>query len=719
MSITREWDWIRVSTLAVSVGLLGLALYSKPAVTAAPALTVTLAADVPIYSGRLADGWQDWSWAKHNLQSADVNHQGHVAIRMDADKFTGVYLHTDGLNTRGYKALWVWVHGGSSGGQQIDVAAADTGKNFGPRVELGASADGGKIPAGKWTLAIIPLKSLNAADTTITGFVFQDKAGKPQGPLYLTDIKLVGDASIGPAAVSVTVDTSQDVHPISPYIYGLAHTTPEIAKSLRIGSHRWGGNPNSRYNWEVNAWNHARDWEFSNYGDQRLASRVPGVVADGFVLGNKSAGIATLLTVPTIGYVAKDVNDSSRSLNVPKGGGPPVSMGSEAIPDYNPAENQRRTSVKSYPRKGKPFRDPPDIADNAVYQDEWINHLVRKFGKASEGGVRFYAMDNEADLWDGTHTDVHPVRMSYDDILTNFLEYATAVKEVDPSAQVTGPVSWGWTGYFHSPRDRDNWNARPDRKAHGDLPLIPWFLEQVKKHDQRTGRRSLDILDVHFYPQGAGVYEGKTDAATDALRIRSTRGLWDPTYKDESWIGEPVNLLPRMKDWINQYYPGTGLGLTEWNFGADSTINGAIAIAESLGTFGRENLAIANYWTTPKDQSPGYFAFKIFRNADGRGGGFGDKSVKAVSTAPNEISCFASVDSISGQPVIIVVNKQPDKDTAITIKLNHGKSVTTASGWRYGEQNPTEISRLPDMTVTNSLLVMQAPRYSVTLLRLR
>jgi hypothetical protein len=413
------------------------------------------------------------------------------------------------------------------------------------------------------------------------------------------------------------------------------------------------------------------------------------------------------------------VNDSSRSLDVPKEGGPPVSSGSEAIPGYNPAENQRRTSVKSYPRKGKPFQDPPDIADNAVYQDEWINHLVKKFGKASEGGVRFYAMDNEADLWDGTHTDVHPVRMGYDDILTNFLEYATAVKAVDPSSQITGPVSWGWTGYFHSPRDRDNWNARPDRKAHGDLPLIPWFLEQVKKHDQRTGKRSLDILDVHFYPQGAGVYEGKTDPGTNALRIRSTRGLWDPTYKDESWIGEPVNLLPRMKEWINQYYPGTGLGLTEWNFGADSTMNGAIAIAESLGTFGREGLTIANYWTTPKDQSPGYFAFKIFRNVDGRGLGFGDKSVKAVSTAPEDISCFASVDGISGQPVIIVVNKQPDKDTSVTIKLKHGKSLTNASCWRYSERNPTEIEHLPDMAVSGDTLVMPAPRSSITLLRLR
>ncbi len=63
-------------------------------------------------------------------------------------------------------------------------------------------------------------------------------------------------------------------------------------------------------------------------------------------------------------------------------------------------------------------------------------------------------MDNEPDLWDSTHTDVHPARMGDDDLLRTFLDYAAAVKAVDPDAQVTGPVSWGWTGYEYSPLDR-------------------------------------------------------------------------------------------------------------------------------------------------------------------------------------------------------------------------------------------------------------------------
>lgn len=518
--------------------------------------------------------------------------------------------------------------------------------------------------------------------------------------------------------VTITVDTSQDSHPISPLIYGLAHAGPEYLTDLRLGVNRWGGNPNTRYNWEINAWNHARDWQFSNYGDAKPESRVPGIIADQFVEANRKAGVVTMLTIPTIGWVAKDFLDANRSANVPNTGGLPVSPGSDAIAGYDPAENRARTSVRSFAHKPGLFADPPDVNDNAVYQDEWVNHLVKRFGKAADGGVRFYAMDNESDLWDGTHTDVHPVRPGYDEMLSKFLEYGTAVKSVDPTAQVTGPVSWGWTGYIHSPRDRDRWNERPDRKAHGDLEFIPWFLQEVRKHDERTGKRTLDVLDIHFYPQGQGVFSDKSDPATESLRIRSTRALWDPTYKDESWINEPVKLLPRMKDWINERYPGTKLALTEWNWGADKTHGGAVAIAECLGIFGREGLTLANYWTVPPVKSPGYYAFKIFRNADGQGSGFGDLSVRATSSAPADVSCFASVDRKTGQPVLVLINKTPGRNAQTMFHVKHSRALTSASLWRI-DPSSAGVQHLPEMAFAGSDIKITAPPYSITLIRIK
>ena len=141
----------------------------------------------------------------------------------------------------------------------------------------------------------------------------------------------------------------------------------------------------------------------------------------------------------------------------------------------------------------------------------------------------------------------------------------------------------------------------------------------MARHDRQTGRRTLDVLDVHFYPQATGVYAGQTDPATNALRLRSTRALWDAGYQDESWIAAPVQLLPRLRQWVRQNYPGTKIGLTEWNWGAENTLNGGLAVAEVLGILGREQIDLACYWTCPPIKSPAFFAYKMYRSPDGTG----------------------------------------------------------------------------------------------------
>jgi hypothetical protein len=723
-------DAPRLAALAASLILLAAVMLrlDRNPVAAESSASVPVG-DTTIYDGGLAKGWQDWSWAKHDMASREALFRDRPTLRMEPNGFQGVYLHAESLDTTGASSLWVWVHGGIAGGQKINVAAVDANKKFLPAVDLGKATTAGRIPAGRWSLAILPLARLRAANRNITGFVFQDAAGARQPSIYLAGIVLKGAPKAPPkpaAPLTIQIDTSKDVKPISPLIYGLAGGSAAMLRDLRIGSLRWGGNPNTRYNWERgNCWNAARDWQFrnGNYGSRAAEDRVASGVADKFVAKARASGAAALITIPTIGWVARDDNQDNRSVDVPGAGGVPVSPGSDAVKGYDPAANRRVTSVRSFAHKRGAFEYPPDLKDEAVYQDEWVAHLVQKFGRAANGGVRFYAMDNEPDLWAFTHTDIHPVLPDYDEILSKFLEYATAVKAVDPTAQITGPVSWGWTGYFHSPRDHNHWNDRPDRKAHGDLPLIPWFLDQTRKHDQRTGRRTLDVLDIHYYPQGNGVYGGKTDAATNALRLRSTRALWDPAYKDESWINEPVNLIPRMRTWIGQYYPGTKLGITEWNWGADKTLCGGLAVAECLGVFGREGVALANYWTAPPEQSPGYFAYKLFRNADGQGRGFGDNSVQARSSDPSAVSCFASLDtsdSSAGMPAVILINKQPDAEAVATVAIRHSRPLKTASVWRYDGGDLKSIARGAPIAFKGSgpsTATIRLPAYSMTLLR--
>src|SRR5579884_297451 len=532
------------------------------------------------------------------------------------------------------------------------------------------------------------------------------------------------DASQRPTDILLTIHAGQRLGPISPYIYGMASPGPDHYRQLRVPLWRWGGNPSTRYNWEKgNCWNAARDWQFrnGNYNNTSPQDRRPSGVADKGIAYGKSVGAQALITIPTMGWVARDDNNANRSLGVPDMSGPPVAPGSAAIAGYDPGANRRRVSQRSLPRKGRPFSDPPNLTDDVVYQDEWVYHLTRKFGRASAGGVRFYAMDNEPDLWDGTHTDMHPVRPDYDELLRRFLDYATAIKDVDPTAQITGPVSWGWTGYFFSPRDRgsDNYRTAADRAAHGGMAFLPWFLQQVAAHDRKTGRRTLDVLDVHFYPQGNGVYGSRSDPQTDALRLRSTRALWDPTYTDESWIGTAVQLIPRLRQWINKYYPGTKIGLTEWNWGADGTLNGGLAVAEVLGILGRERVELACYWTAPGIGTPGFYAYRMFRNADGAGYGFGDVAVAADSNAPNQVSCFGSVEAKTGNPCILILNKMPETEATVTLAVQGGKPVTAASVYRYSGEDLKSIRHLPDIAIRAGRARVQLPAYSITLLRCR
>jgi hypothetical protein len=518
-----------------------------------------------------------------------------------------------------------------------------------------------------------------------------------------------------PTRVTITVNPSQVIRQISPLIYGVSVASPETLAALGARLNRWGGNPNTRYNWVLgDAWNSARDWEFRNYGGANPGEVVLESASDRFIAANRALAVETALTVPAIGWVARDGNSETRSLGVPDAGGPPITAGSDAIAGYDPADNRQRTSVPSFAAKGAPFVDPPGTQDGRVFQDEWVYHLVKHFGSAREGGVRFFIIDNEQDLWASTHTDIYPVQPTYDDMLTTFLTYASAIKTVDPEARVAGPALSGWTAYFFSARDQSNdrYRTHSDRQAHGDMPFLPWWLDQVRKYDESLGRRTLDVLDVHFYPQAQGVYGDAADLQTAALRLRSTRALWDPAYVDESWIAEPVRLIPRLREWVDQYYPGTRLALGEWNWGGEQSISGALAVADVLGIFGREGLDMASYWVAPPIGSPAARAFALYT------GSFGDLAVSAGADAsPDYVTAYASKVSIAGDVVLIVINKMADAEIAATIRIN-GLNGGAADVSRFGPSDSTlRPAGATEARRSDIPLVLEAS--SITLVRVR
>jgi hypothetical protein len=223
----------------------------------------------------------------------------------------------------------------------------------------------------------------------------------------------------------------------------------------------------------------------------------------------------------------------------------------------------------------------------------------------------------------------------------------------------------------------------------------------------------LDVFTVHCYPQGG---EGGGDISTtiQLKRNRSTRSLWDTNYVDESWINDKVMLIPRMKGWVAQYYPGTKVGITEYNWGAEANIGGATAQADILGIFGREGLDLGTRWTTPPTGSPVYHAIMMFRNYDGNKASFGDQSVHASTPNPDNVSVFAATRSSDGALTMVLINKQLDGVQPVQAALSNYAASGPIAVWQLDSANV--IRRLADATIASGKINLNLPAQSVTLL---
>jgi hypothetical protein len=606
-----------------------------------------------------------------------------------------------------YTNLTFWINGGASGGQQLKIyAELTTGAQ--------AAANLPTLTANTWQQMTFSLAALGVANQpNFNRFSIQDRSGAPVPTFYMDDISLTTNAftaSDTNTPVSIFVNVAANRVPISPLIYGVAFASSNDLASLNFTLNRSGGNAETRYNWQLNAHNHAADWYFESIAD---SSATPGAAADDFVANSKSGGAQPMITIPMIGWMPK--------LAAQRG-----KLASYSIAKYG---NQSGNDWQWMPDAGNGIvtnsstpitnNDPNDanFPTNSAFQRGYVQHLIGNWGNSTNGGVRYYFMDNEHSIWFGTHQDVHPVGPTMQEIRDKIIDYASMVKSNDPNALVLGPEEWGWSGYFFSGYDQQN-AGQQDRAANGGWDYSPWLLNQIHQHDTNTGQRLLDYFTLHCYPQGG---EGGNDisTATELLRNKSTRQFWDTNYVDLSWIGQqPTNtilmLIPRMNNWVTNYYPGTKIGITEYNWGAEPYINGATAQADILGIFGREGLDLATRWTTPASTTPTFLAMKIYRNYDGNKSAFGDTSVAATVPNPDNLSAFAAIRTNDSALTVMVVNKTLSGLTPLALNVTNFANSGTAQAWQLTASNV--ITRLVDIPYASGIVSDMLPAQSITLL---
>jgi hypothetical protein len=509
--------------------------------------------------------------------------------------------------------------------------------------------------------------------------------------------------------ITLTVDAGKGRHAISPLIYGVnfASQVSGLGQAFRVPVDRWGGNSTSRYNYTNDTYNTGSDWYFENI----VASG--GGTLDSFIRTDRKRHSDSLVTVPMVGWVSKDsptehpFTCSYRRTDFPSQN------------SFDPWDADCGNGVNG----GTNLTADPSTTSRTAGSDfvqQMVGHLVSSYGKASHGGVRFYDLDNEPDLWNSTHRDVHPDPLSESELWSKSKATAKAVKTADPSAKVVGPSDWGWCAYYFSAVDNCG-SSTHDQDAHGGIAFGQWYLKKFAAAQKSGGTRLLDYFDEHFYPQESGVALSPAgDATTQALRLRSTRALWDPTYVDESWIsdangGKPLQWIRTMRSWVKKRYPGTKTAITEYNWGALDSMNGALAQADVLGIFGRERLGLATLWGPAGAGDPWAYAFRMYRDYDGHGGQFGSTSVRAVSSDQGRLAVYAATRGAHGALTMMVINKTGSAIGA-PLRLRGFAAGARARVFRYSAAHAHEIVRRAAVPLAGGRLTTTYPPSSITLL---
>ncbi len=535
-------------------------------------------------------------------------------------------------------------------------------------------------------------------------------------------------AGAGPiaGAMEARVDIIGSTTAISPYIYGVdkervlpfsgyhPKTKPTFVRA--------GGNDWTAYNWENNATNDGIDGgPNENIGVDKWweapyeSSDKPGEAAAKIITGAHNLGAAALITIPINDHVAADKNGIVKEKTTEPG-----------ITRW----------VKNNPTKPTALSLTPNLTDKAVYQDEFVNFIQQKFKDAlAQGKKIFYSLDNEPALWSETHALLHPAKTTYAEMANRTKEFGAMIKRIAPNSLVFGSVAYGFNELI-------TLQDAPDRAGR---EYIDFYLDSAKNLETSEGKRIVDVLDIHWYPEVkvAGVpivvatvggeyfpQSANPSKAEMEARMNAPRSLWDPAYIENSWIatdylGKPyaIRLIPWLKERIASHYPGTKIAITEYNYGDGYHVSHAMTQADVLGVFGREGVFAANllplYDSVHKPLPNSYItgAFDMYLDYDGKGSAVGDLSIIVNNPDVARLSLYAMRSSGNANLAHIVAINKTDTEIPLNFKLNGG-DYKTAISYRLSEAG-VRPKMVGTSAVADNNLSDRLPPLSVTTFEIR
>ncbi len=468
------------------------------------------------------------------------------------------------------------------------------------------------------------------------------------------------------AAININVDTDEGVKKISPYLYGrnifcnedrgdlnditttLTEKDQANLETYRQAGIRYlrmnNGNNATKHNWRMNLSSHPdyynnvykHDWDISS---KKILDNLPGV--DG------------MYAFQLAGYVASTTAYNFKDWDWKQSHGGKNAKQALDLAGNGTVADDGVTLIQA--------------GDYSLYLEEWPADSTVELIKHWRDGLkydmsrfRYWSMDNEMELWRGTHSDLpytYPDEagntVAADRMVDNYIAVAKAAKAISPDLKLTGPVAaneWSWCNIAYD--NSTSFIKAPDR----NYCWLEYFIKRLGDEQKKTTVQLLDVFDIHWYPSEKDyeswmnwhrVFFDTTYNYPGANGIKRA----NPTCKwDESITKEYI--FKRIADWMAEYvgkdYKFT-FALTETDFIADmDAMSRALAYASFMGTFIDHGVEIFTPWTWREGMYEVVHLFSRYGH---------ENRVQSTSSNDSLVSAYSSLSNNGDSLTVIFVNR--------------------------------------------------------------
>lgn len=454
--------------------------------------------------------------------------------------------------------------------------------------------------------------------------------------------------------VIVAVDLSKSTHPVSPYLYGRNNSlsgnpgsgfTPEWTKLKDAGVRFFregGGNNSTKYNWRLKISSHpdwynnvyANDWGFAAESLQREIPSAQGMWS--FQLIGKAAKTN-----------ANNFNDwgynnsqwwEGVAQNLAGGGEPKTSGGTKALKEGNPELYLQNWTADS----------------TTLILDHWFNNLGLNKEK-----LQYWSMDNEPEIWNGTHDDVMPTQLSAEEFMQRYFEVAKKARAKHPEIKLLGPVpanEWQWY----------NWSSTISSGGR-NYPWLEYFIKRVAEEQEATGVRLLDVLDIHFYPGSANaaqivqyhrVYFDTDYVYPEANGVKNVSGSWNANENKEY-------ILQRCKVWLETYMGtdhGVNFSVSETGISEVNPKTSAVWYGSTIGEFMKHpEMEVFTPWSWHKGMWEVLHLFSRYNKTE---------YIQATSSEEEFVSAYPTLNTSEDSLTVVLINRAASTAKSITLNFN-------------------------------------------------